>query len=123
MPLPRLDGGGVREQKEKEIMQGGDFLAKIAALHWCPKAIQIRTSFICCGLNIVKSNRACTVLEIIGQQQFIVIQEYCVDKCINQHSAVLHIGNIQLAEAVQPKSHKLSRDFWLLQLFFLNPHK
>lgn len=35
MPLPRLDGGGVREQKEKEIMQGGDFLAKIAALHWC----------------------------------------------------------------------------------------
>ena len=43
-----------------------------------------------------------------------------IDKGVNKGLSVLLLGHIQLAEAVEPETHKFFTDLWLLQFFKRN---
>ena len=89
---------------------------------WCTETIQIRTHILFreSVLYIVKSDCLCAVLVVEGDNHLIVKEIDCIDKSINQHLAVGLLSHIQLAEAVQPKGHELSADFWFHQLLVGN---
>ena len=65
---------------------------------------------------IVKGNGFGTLFVIEGNEHFIIVQENCVDKRINQHLPVFLFRHIQLTEPMQPEGHELGTDFRFCQL-------
>lgn len=57
---------------------------------WCSDRTHIRTreSFSQFVFQVIKRDCFCSLAEIVGQNQFIIIKENSIDECINQHPTV-----------------------------------
>ncbi len=57
---------------------------------WCSDRTRIRTrkSFSQFVFQVIKRDCFCSLAEIVGQNQFIIIKENRIDECINQHPTV-----------------------------------
>ena len=52
----------------------------------------------------------CPVLVVKGDQHFIIVKINRIDKGVYQHFPVALLGDIQLAETVEPEGHKFGAD-------------
>ena len=71
-------------------------------------------------MHIFKGYRASAILEVESQQQLVIEDKDCIDKCINQHLAVFFFVHVQQTEAMEPVCQKICGDFRLLQLLLGN---
>lgn len=62
------------------------------------------------GSGVLRDDRFCAVLEVEGQQNFIVIKINCIDKGADKHPLVLQFFHIQLSEPMEPEGHLLHCD-------------
>ena len=65
-------------------------LSLVAGTAWCSDRTHIRTrkSFSQFVFQVIKRDCFCSLAEIVGQNQFIIIKENRIDECINQHPTV-----------------------------------
>ena len=79
---------------------------------WCRWAFQIRTRSIPFRgfLYLAESDFLRSILVVKGDQHFIIVKINRIDKGVYQHFPVALLGDIQLAETVEPEGHKFGAD-------------
>ena len=68
----------------------------------------------------MKSDGLGTLFVVEGNKHFVIVQEYRIDKHVDQHLTMFFLCHIQLAEAVKPETHKFFADLRFFQLFKRN---
>ena len=63
------------------------------------------------GFQVIKCNCVRSFLVVEGYHHLVIIKENRVDEGVNQYFLVGLLPHVQLAETVQPESHKLCADF------------
>ena len=88
---------------------------------WCTKAIHIRTFFLCRSLGgLAERNSLCTLFIVKSNQHFIVIEVNCIDEGVDQSLPLFLLGQVQLAEAVEPEADEFLLHHGIGQFFFGN---
>ena len=70
-------------------------------------------------LYIAENDFLRPVLIVEGDQHLVIIKINRIDKGVYQHFPMALLGNIQLAETVEPESHKFGADLWWLGQLFI----
>ena len=90
------------------------------ALFWWSSPIKIRTQR---RFDLVKRDRLCSVLIVIGQYQLIIEHIHGVYKCINQAFLKITVCWVTMPELLKPCRHLFAGQLWLLQFSGLDIHK